>query len=302
MYDLIIIGGGPAAICAGIYAARKKIKILLLTKEIGGQMIWSPKVDNYLGMPDLTGVELIKRFTEHLKKFEIEIKEGEVVITIKKEENIFKIITEKQKEYEAKSILIATGKSPRRLGVPGAEEFEGKGIVYCATCDAPLFTNKTVAVVGSGDSAVYIATDLLKYADKIYILDKYPEFKGENLALVSEIKKNPKIEIINSAIVKEIHGNKFVTSLIYEQNNNEQGLKIDGIFVAIGSTPNSNFMEKVVELNEKKEIIINCKNNQTSTPGIFAAGDVTDITEKQIIVAAAEGAKAALNAYEYIKK
>ncbi len=313
MYDLIIIGGGPAAICAGIYAARKKIKVLLLTKEFGGQMVLSPKVDNYLGIPDLTGMDLLKKFTEHLKKFEVEIQEGETVKEISvipaqaclsgRQAGIqisFEISTNKS-SYQTKSVLIATGKSPRRLDVPGAKEFEGKGIVYCATCDAPLFANKIVAVVGSGDSAIYIATDLLKYANKIYILDKYPEFKGENLALVSEIKKNPKIEIITNAIVKEIRGEKFVTELIYERMESIEELKVDGIFVAIGSRPNSNFVENIVQLNEKREIIIDYKNNQTSTPGIFAAGDVTNIIEKQIIIAAAEGAKAALNAYNYIK-
>lgn len=311
MYDLIIIGGGPGAMSAGIYAARKKLNTLLLTENFGGQAVYSPMVDNYPALPSLSGMELMQKFAEHLKKFEIEIKESEKAIEIKKENGLFKIITKNPhpnplsasgaRECITRSILIATGKSPRKLDVPGAEKFEGKGIVYCAICDAPMFEDKTVAVIGSGDSALYTAWDLTKYANKIFILNKYENFKSENLQLLDELSKNSKIKIIFNASVKKIKGDNFVNGLVYEQNSDEQELKIDGVFVAIGSIPNSNFVKDIVQLNEEKEIIIDCKTNQTSVPGIFAAGDVTDITEKQIIIAAAEGAKAVLNIYDYLK-
>lgn len=324
MYDLIIIGGGPAALSAGIYAARKKINILLLTESFGGQMMKAPLVENYLGVTDLPGFELVQKFVGHLKKFEVKIKEGETVENIQeinpvrneisnrvyseKTQRSFKIKTNKN-IYQAKTIIIATGKSAKELDVPGGKEFMGKGIVYCATCDAPLFSEKTVAVVGAGDAGMDTAWQLTRYADKIYIINKYPEFKSDDVILQEKIMNHPKIEIISKAEIKEIKGEKFVKKLVYKQDGltsspqdgAEKEIEIDGIFVEIGSNPNSAFAKNIVKLNEKKEIIIDPQTNSASARGIFAAGDVTDIIHKQIVVAAGEGAKAALSAYEYLK-
>lgn len=300
MYDLIIIGGGPAALSAGIYAARKKINILLLTESFGGQMMKAPLVENYLGITDLPGLELVQKFVEHLKKFELEIKESEITENIKQIDKNFEIKTNKN-TYQTKTIIIATGKSARELDVPGGKEFIGKGVVYCATCDAPLFSEKTVVVVGAGDAGMNTAWQLTKYAAKIYLINKYSEFKSDDVILQEKIKNHPKIEIVSQTEIKEIKGDKFVKSLTYKQGDIEREITADGIFVEIGSNPNSAFAENIVKLNEKKEIIIDPQTNSTSTQGIFAAGDVTDIIHKQIVIAAGEGAKAALSAYEYLK-
>ena len=301
IYDLIIIGGGPAAMSAGIYAARKKINTLIITKNIGGQAIEAYEVENYLGVSGLMGTDLVKKFSEHLKKFVTDIKEGEIVETIEKAEQNFTVKTNKN-AYQSKSIIIASGKSPRELDVPGAKEFAGKGIVYCATCDAPLFKNKTVAIVGAGDAGVDTAWQLTQYADKIYLINKYADLRGDDLTLQEKVKNHSLIEIINQAEIKIIKGTRFVESLIYKQNSTEKEINVDGIFIEIGSMPNSQFAKGTLDLSEKEEIIVNPKNNSTSIPGIFAAGDVTDIKEKQIIIAAGEGAKAALNVYNYLKQ
>jgi len=342
VYDLIIIGGGPAAMSAGIYGARKKLKTLLLAKELGGQqMIESYQMENYLGYYQISGVELVQKFIEHLKKFEkkesagnydLEIKEGESVFRIekippnlprnkfgagslKREEPFslpplqkggwggFSVYTEKN-QYQTKTIIIATGKRQRILDVPGAKQFEGKGITYCATCDAPLFNDKIVAVVGAGDAGQDTAWQLVQYAKKVYIINKYPELRGSNVALSEKLKASEKVEIIGSVLPKEVKGDKFVRELIYfnPETKEEGSIKIDGIFVEIGSVPNTDFLNGLLELNQKGEIIIDHRNCATSVPGIFAAGDVTDLPYKQVVIAAGEGAKAALSAYEYLKK
>ncbi len=302
MYDLIIIGAGPAGLAAAIYAARKKIKTLLLASDIGGQTAQAHLVENYLGFESIAGTELADKFLIHAKKFNIEIKEGVEIQRIEPKEGKFEIITE-DGVFSAKSVIVATGKKYRPLEVPGAKEFKGKGITYCATCDAPLFKNKTVAVVGGGDAGQDAVWQLTKYASKIYLLNKYPELRGDDLRIQEELKNHPQVEILNNCEPIEIKGDKFVKSLFIKQANCEQAkeLTVDGIFVEIGSIPASKFLAGVVNLNEKEEIIIDSKTNMTSRPGIFAAGDVTDVPHKQMIIAAGEGAKTALNVYEYLK-
>lgn len=313
IYDLIIIGGGPTAMSAGIYAARKKLKTLLLARELGGQqMIEGYLIENYLGYSKIPGIELVQKFTEHLKKFDkkisagnydLKIKEGEAVFKIEKKDNKILVFTEKG-QYEAKALIIATGKRQRILDVPGARQFEGKGITYCATCDAPLFRDKIVAVVGAGDAGQDTAWQLTQYAKKVYIINKYPELRGSNIALQEKLKASKKVEIIGSVLPKEVVGDKFFRELIYFnlETKKEGRIKIDGIFVEIGSIPVTDFLNGLLELNQKGEIIIDHKTCATSTDGIFAAGDVTDVPYKQIIISAGEGAKAALSAYEYLKK
>lgn len=304
MYDLIIIGGGPAGITAGIYAARKKIKTLLIAKELGGQPNEAWQIENYPGFGSILGVELAQKFNEHLMKFkdDIEIKEGEATAVIECLNAEFEVTTEKNK-YQTKAVLVASGVIPRKLGIPGESEFIGKGVVFCATCDAPLFRGKRVAVVGAGNSGMDAAIQLTKYAEKIYLLNKYPSLEKGDKAYVEQIKISPLIEVLNSAAPKEIKGDKFVASLVWEntETKEEREIEVSGVFVEIGARPNLHFIKNLVEYSERGEIIIDPQTNMTSYPGIFAAGDVTTVPHKQIVIAAGEGAKAALSIYAYLR-
>jgi len=303
MYDLIIIGGGPAGITAGIYAARKKLKTILITKEFGGQVSKAHEVENYPAITSMTGIDLNKKFVEHLKKFDIEIKEGKNVREIQKSGEGFEIVLEDGEKFETKAVIIASGKNPRPLKVLGEEKFLGKGLTYCSTCDAPLFKEKDVAVVGGGNAGLDTALDLTKYANKIYVLEFMEKMLGDE-ATQEKLKASGKVELITNAATKEIKGDKFVESLDYEdrKTGKTQELKVQGVFVEIGYVPSSGFIKDLVEFNKQGEIVINPKDNSTKTPGIFAAGDVTDVLYKQIVIAASEGAKAALSAHNYLTK
>ncbi|MFH1611757.1 MAG: FAD-dependent oxidoreductase [bacterium] len=299
-YDTIIVGGGPAAISAGIYLARKKVSTLLIAKEWGGQVSKTNEIENYLGFESIRGSELSSKMIGHLKKYSLDIQEGVIVEQIKSVDDSLIKVTANDQDYQAKTLIVATGGVPRKLGVSGEKEFSGKGVTYCSICDAPLFKNKGVVVVGSGNSGLEAALDLTKYASKIYLLEVADKLGGDKF-LQDRIKKENKIQIITSVSVKEISGDKFVSGLTYKdrQSGNEEKLDVQGVFVEIGWLPNSILFENVVELNERKEIKID-KYNQTSAPNIFAAGDVTDVSHKQLVIAAGEGAKAALNVYDYI--
>ena len=300
MYDLIIIGGGPAAVSAGIYAARKKLKTILITKGWGGQMALAPEIENYAGFESITGAELVSKFTQHLKKNELEIKEGVEIKDIKLVDNLVEVKVNDD-VYQAKVAIITTGRNPRKLGLPNEDKFIGKGISYCSTCDAPLFRDKEVAVIGGGNMGLGTALDLITYASKVYILEYSPELKADKY-FQEKIKKIDKIEVITSVKVAEIKGDQFVSSLTYSNGTGGKNkeLPVQGIFVAIGSDASSFLVKNVVELNKENEIKIDSRN-RTSQPNIFAAGDVTDISHKQIVIAAGEGAKAALNAYDYLQ-
>lgn len=302
MYDLIIIGSGPAGMTAAIYAARRKIKFLILSMNIGGQMIWSSDVDNYPGIPDLAGFELVKKFNEHMKEYKIEVK-NEEVIKLEKKGKICAVKTRKNK-YESKAVIIASGKFPRKLNVPGEEKYLGRGVSYCATCDAHLQKGKIVAVVGSGNSGLDASLFLSKYANKVYLIDIVPKMTGESY-LKDKVLKNNRISFIGNSKIKEILGNSFVSAIKYEKENKEMILKIDCIFIEAGLVTKADFTN--VKKNKWNEIMIfrstiSHEENMTSTSGIFAAGDCTDIPAKQIIAAAGEGCEAALAAFDYINK
>jgi len=301
VYDLIIIGGGPAGIAAGIYAARKRLNTLLITKEWGGQITKANEVQNWPGVKSISGLDLIKQMTEHLKSFEIEIRENKEVIDLDKKGDNF-IVRDNDEQYEAKAVIVASGKMPRTLNIPGEDKFRGKGVSICATCDAPIFKNKDVAVVGGGNAGFAIAMDLVKYAKKIYILEFLEEMKGD-LMTKCELDECGKIEYITNAAVKEIKGTKFVESLVYEnrKTSKDHKIKVEGVFISVGMMAKAEFATKLVELNKIGEIVID-KDNYTKTPGLFAAGDITDIKYEQVVIAAGEGAKAALAATEYLGK
>lgn len=302
LYDLIIIGGGPAGITAGIYAARQKINTLLITKDFGGQVAKKAvAIENYPGFTAISGIDLIQKFKEQLLKYEIGIEKDEV-IKVRKNKGSFFVLTRGKKEFEAKAVIIASGADPRPLEVPGEKEFLGKGLSYCAVCDGAVFTGKTVAVIGGGNSGFETALFLTNLAKKIYILEygSSPKADEKNQQTV---KKSKKVQIITNAVLKEIKGDKFINSLIYEDRKTKQQktLEIEGIFVEIGLQPSTSFAKELVDFNERDEIKIEPETCQTKTPGLFAAGDVNVGKFKQISAACGEGAKSALAAFNYLK-
>jgi alkyl hydroperoxide reductase subunit F len=304
MYDLIIIGGGPAGVAAGIYAGRKKIKFLLITDSFGGQSIVSNKIENWIGEKEISGFELAKKLENHLKSQQgVEILENDLVSKIEKTENGFKVFTNNNKIFETKYILVATGSSHRKLNIPGEKEFEGRGVFYCATCDAPLMKNKTAAVIGGGNSGLEAVLDLIPYASLIYLLEYKDKLKGDALTQ-EKIKSSPKVQIITLAEIAEITGENFVSGLKYKdrQTNEIRELKVDGVFVEIGSIPNSFLVKDFVDLNNFGEIIVDPKTQQTSLFGIWAVGDVTDFPYKQNNIAVGHAISAILNINDYLNK
>ncbi|MDO8741056.1 MAG: FAD-dependent oxidoreductase [Candidatus Woesearchaeota archaeon] len=296
MHDLIIIGAGPAGMSAAVYAARNKLDFLVISKDIGGQAAWSSDVENYIGYQFITGAELTQKFEEHVKKYNVKIINDEIV-ELRKPNSIFEIKTKNNKTYLTKTIIIASGKKPKMLNIPGEKEFRGKGVTYCAVCDAPLFAGKDVAVIGGGNSALDAALQLTKYANKIYVINIAGKLGGEKV-LMQKVEKNRKVIVLNNSKIVEISGDKFVTGIKAEQDKKIKTLNVQGIFIEIGLVPETDFAD-IAKKNEFGEIIID-QSARTNIPGIFAAGDVTNTPEKQIVVAAGEGAKAALGVIKYL--
>ncbi len=299
VYDLVILGCGPAGITAAIYSARKKIDFIVISKDVGGQTVYSSAVENYTGYQVITGAELALKFKEHLDMFDIEIKMPEVVESVKKEGDIF--ITKTDKDiYYSKTVIIATGRVPRSLGVKNEEKYKGRGLTYCATCDAPLFREKDVVVVGGGNSALDAVIQLTKYANNIYIVDISEKLKADPI-MIEKAFSYPKLKHYPTNKVVEILGDKFVEGVILEniKDKSKTELRVQGIFVEIGSIPSSDFVD--VAKTKDGEIIVDCAC-RTSVLGLFAAGDVTNVFAKQVIIACGEGAKAAISAFEYLVK
>lgn len=303
MYDLVIIGGGPAGLAAAVYSARQRINFMLLTGNIGGQTAISADIENYLGFPSTNGVELSGFFEKHVTKYKIDIKEGEMAADIQKKAVGFTVKTA-DGSYDTKTVLIATGKKPRKLGVPGEDRLDRKGISYCATCDAPIYDGKDVAVIGGGNSAMDAALLVSKYSKKVYIININPELRGDELML-ENIGKSRSITVYNNSFTTEVIGEKNVTALKFRNggaDKPEEILSVEGVFIEIGYVPSVDF-DKLTEKNKWNEIVIHQENfttNLTSVPGIFAAGDVTDVPEKQILVAAGEGVKAVISIFKYL--
>lgn len=296
--DLIIIGAGPAGITASVYAARKKMDFLVLTKDIGGQAIWSSDVENYPGYQFITGPDLMIKFQEHMEKYGIQVKEEEEVIELEKKGNLVYIKTTKE-TYKAKTAIIAAGKKAKEIGVPGEKEYKNKGVAYCVTCDGPLFAEKDVAVVGGGNSALDAAIQMMNIANKVYLINITDKFSGDSI-MQEKVKNNPKVKILHNTRVESITGDKFVKGINIDTQGRRDALDVKGVFIEIGMVPNSWFA-KGLDKNEKEEIKVNCAN-ETNVPGVFAAGDVTSVPEKQIIIAAGDGAKATLGAFRYLAR
>lgn len=320
MYDLIIIGGGPAAVAAGVYAARKKLKTLLITESFGGQSLVSDNIENWIGEKMLTGFDLAKKLEEHVRAQEaIEIKMPERVTKVSeipcadgspsptgfggagKRPCDFLVETDKGGRYETKAVVVTSGSRRRRLGVPGEDTFDGKGVAFCSTCDAPIFAGKRVAVVGGGNAGLEAVVDLFPYATQIYLLHRADQLKGDPITQ-EQVKTSSKVELILNAETQEILGEKFVTGLSYKdaKSGEVKELAVDGVFVEIGAVPNSEIVKGLVELNPYGEVVIDHKTGATSKPGIFAAGDVTDEMYKQNNISAGDGVTAALSAYGYL--
>ncbi|KKT78275.1 hypothetical protein A2W48_01770 [Candidatus Giovannonibacteria bacterium RIFCSPHIGHO2_12_44_12] len=314
VYDVIIIGGGPAGCAAAVYAARKRLKTLLITESFGGQSIVSDDIQNWIGEPHISGFDLAKKFEAHVRAFSdmVDIKIPERVTEIKSikclagEERIcdFEVATDKENKYEGKSIILTAGARRRKLNISGEDKFEGKGVAYCSTCDAPLFSGKKVAVVGGGNAGLEAVIDLFPYANEVFIMEYADNLKGDPVTQ-EEVKKNPKLkEIIFNAKTVEVLGDKFVTGIKYQntKTGEEKVLEVEGIFVEIGSVPNSEMAKNLIDLDKYRQVIIDSKHSSTSHPGIFAAGDITDDPYKQNNISAGDAVKAALAAYNYLLK
>jgi len=298
LYELIVIGAGPAGITAAVYAARKKMNVLVISKDIGGQVAISSAIENYVGFQFITGEELTRKFEDHVKEFGVELKEGEGVLSIKKTDSSFKVKTDVG-SYEAKTVIVASGRKPRHLNVPRETEFLGRGLSYCATCDAPFFAGRDVAVIGGGNAGFEAALQLMKIANKVHIIELLPKLRGDPIML-EKIEKSKNVAIMTNTRTIEIYGENIVSGIKVVREGREEDLKVQGVFIEIGSIPSSEFID-FVEKNDVGEIIVN-ERCETNVPGLFAAGDVTCVPEKQIIIAAGEGAKAALSAFNYLSK
>ena len=300
IYDAIIVGGGPAGLAAAIYLARQKVTFALIAPMIGGQTLWSSDVENYLGFHLLDGSALVAKFKEHLKDYvdAFDLKEGESAEKVERMPSGFRVKTDNG-SYEARSLLVATGEKHRELGIPGEKAFYGRGVTYCATCDAPLFRDKDVAVVGGGNSAMDAALFLEKYAKSIIILTVNEAIAGDAV-MVKKVLASPKIRVIGKAKATRVFGDSFVTGLAYEREGKAETADVEGLFVEIGLVPVSDFID-FVDKDKIGQIVVNV-HNETSVPGVFAAGDVTNVTEKQIAVAVGEGSKAALSLIKWLQR
>ncbi len=302
-YDLAIIGGGPAGVAAGIYAARKRLKTILITESFGGQSVDSVGVENWVGIIKITGPDFAKILETHLRAYadgSVEIKLEEKVNNVWKKEAGFKIETGKD-SYDAKTVLITTGSSRRKLEVSGAKEFENKGITYCASCDGPLFADQDVAVIGGGNAAFETAAQLLSYTKSVTLLNRSNTFKADEMT-VEKVLSNPKMKAIKNAGLKEIKGGKFVSSLVYtsETSGKEVEIPVAGIFVEIGLVPTTWFVKELIPLNKYGQIKVDSKTQRTEVDGIWAAGDSTDGLYHQNNIAAGDAVKALEDIYLYL--
>ena len=303
MYDLTIIGGGPAGVAAGVYAARKKLKTLFVTDTWGGQSTVSTGIQNWIGTIEIGGEEFAKVLKAHLDAYKgdvVDVKENERVISLKKTDQGFKIKTIKE-EYDSKTVLITTGSHRRKLDIPGAATFENKGITYCASCDGPLFSGMDVVVVGGGNAAFETTAQLLAYTKTVTLLNRSENFKADPVT-IEKLSKNPKLKIILNAVPVEIKGDKFVTGIVYEDavSKNKVEVAANGIFVEIGLLPSTDYVKDLVKLNDYNQIIIDPRTQETSVTGVWAAGDCTDSIYHQNNIAAGDAVRALEDIYIHL--
>ena len=301
MFDLAIIGGGPAGVSAGVYAARKRLKTIFITESFGGQSTESVGIENWVGTKKISGVDFGKALEEHLRSHaseSLEIKTGERVTNISKPDSNFKIETAGN-SYTAKNVLITTGSTRKKLDIKGAKEFENKGITYCASCDGPLFARQDVAVVGGGNAAFETAVQLLAYVKSVTLLNRSNKFKADEIT-VQKVLSHKNMKVVKNAILKEIKGEKFVNALVYEEGGEDKEIPVTGIFVEIGLVPTTSFVKELVTLNKYGQIPVDPKNQRTKLDGLWAAGDSTDGLYHQNNIAAGDAVKALEDIYLYI--
>lgn len=303
MYDLAIIGGGPAGVSAGVYASRKKLKTVFITKDFGGQSTVSSDIQNWIGTISITGEQLAKDLESHLKAYAkdiVDIKQGEYVKKISKDENIFTIETDGG-SYKSKTVLIATGSQRRKLDIPGAKEYENKGITYCATCDGPLFSDRDVVVIGGGNAGFETAAQLLAYCKSVTLLQRSNEYRADPVT-VEKVLSNPKMKGITNTELIEVKGDKFVTSIVYKKIDTGEIVELPtgGIFVEIGLVPSTDFAKDLVNIDKWGHIITDPRNQRSSHVGIWVAGDCTDGLYHQNNIAAGDAVKALEDIYLFL--
>lgn len=301
IYDVIIIGGGPAGFTAAVYCMRKGLSTGILVKKVGGQVAETAGIENYLGYRYINGIELVDKFKDQVQQFEIAFEEGPEVSGIEDGE-VKKVILRDGRSYFTRSIIIASGKQWRKLNVPGEREFTGRGVAYCSTCDAPFFEDRRVFIVGGGNSAIEAVIDLAKVAEHVTVVLRNDKFKGDSI-LIDNLKEFSNIDYMHFNDIIEIKGHDIVEGVTLKNSKTGEIIEkeTDGVFVEIGLVPNTEFAEGVIEMNSQKEIIVD-SSCRTNVKGIFAAGDVTSVPFKQIIIACGEGAKAALAVSEYLNR
>jgi alkyl hydroperoxide reductase subunit F len=303
IYDLAIIGGGPAAVAAGVYASRKRLRTLFVAKEFGGQSSVSNDIQNWIGTPSISGSKLAETLKEHLKAYAgdiVDIHEGSYVSNVEKSGENFKITTEKG-TFESKTVLISTGSKRRRLEVPGADKFEHKGVVYCASCDGPLFADMDVVVIGGGNAGFETAAQLLAYAKSVVLLHRSEEFKADPIT-VKKVLSNPKMHAVLNTDILEVKGDKFVEAITYKEKETGKVVELpaQGIFVEIGSTPSTELVSKLVNRDSFGQIIVDPRNQRTSMDGVWSAGDCTNGLYHQNNIAAGDAVKALEDIYLYV--
>jgi NADH-dependent peroxiredoxin subunit F len=300
IYDLLILGGGPAAMSAAVYAARKMLNLALLSKDFGGQIRETSEVENWLGFQNINAKDLADSFGEHVKSFSIPVALGAGITGVTKQGDAFRVSTDAGTLYSSRTLILATGKRHRSLNVPGEKELLGRGVAYCATCDAPFYKGKKVVVAGGGNSAFTTAIDLLKVGAEVTLVNFIRGWQADE-ALQKRIKQGGKVTLLDYHQVSTIEGTELVTGVLVKSRETEQEERIEanGIFIEVGLLPNSDMVKDLVDLNDQGEVIVDCLCG-TSVEGFYGAGDVTTVPHKQIIIAAGEGAKAALSAYSYL--
>lgn len=306
MYDLAILGGGPAGVAAGVYASRKQLKTVFITKDFHGQSSVSDSIENWIGDITISGLDLSKKLENHLRAYAeniIDIKTGVEIKKLEKNPSgIGFLVTTDKESYEAKTVLITTGSRRRKLTVPGAEEYDGKGIVYCASCDGPLFSGKDVVVIGGGNAGFESAAQLLAYCKSVTLLHRNAEFKADPVT-IETVTKDPKMTAIPNADITEVYGDKFVQGIKYKKVDTGEvvDLPVSGVFVEIGATPNTSYAEDLIGLTSFGQVIINPKDQRATIDGVWAAGDCTDGLYHQNNIAAGDAVRALEDIYIYLK-
>jgi len=296
-YDVVIVGAGPAGLTAGVYCARKMLNTIIISENIGGQALESWAIENYMGYRMISGEELMKKFEEQVRTLNIRL-ELDKVTSVSQDDGLFNLSTISGNTLKAKSVILTQGNRPKKLGVANEEQYLGRGLSICSTCDGPLYKGKRVAIVGGGNSALQTAIEMSDLAQSVSLIVR-STIRADAL-YVEKLKERKNITVYTGSHVSALHGEKFLSGItIKDEQGKEQQINLDGVFIEIGWLPNTDMVENLVKLNEKKEIIVDI-NGHTSIPGIYAAGDVTSVKSKQIVIASGDGAKAALEAFEYL--